>query len=91
MKINKIDGVNYTSKTFTTADGEITLPGLTVRALRQLLDRQDPDAMVLYMAEQGEGLLFGAIAGAASLGIGAVAFFGPEAIDAIYKKFGDGN
>jgi len=64
MKIKKLDGVNYVQRTIPLATGgDVTIPGLTVRALRSILDGADPDAMVTYLFEQDDRVVFGAIGG----------------------------
>lgn len=83
MRIRTIDGVNYVRQEIPTADGTKVLEGLTVRAMRQLLADADPDAMIVYVAEQNEGLLFGCIAGAgmdSGNGTNICMLFGPEAV-----------
>jgi hypothetical protein len=85
MRINKIDGVNYRRGTMPSADGELQIEGMTVRALRKALDDADPDALIVYLAEQNGGLLIGCIGGAAmdSETYNLVTLFGPEAIEAV--------
>ncbi|MGX9080437.1 hypothetical protein ACWTQY_31775, partial [Klebsiella pneumoniae] len=61
--VHKIDGVNYVRRTIPTGSGPATLEGLTVRALRSALAEADPDALVVYMAEQGDGVVLGCIGG----------------------------
>lgn len=68
--VRLIDGVNYGEARITTANGEITVQGLTVRALRHALELCDPDAIVIYVAEMPDretakdvDLLIGIIAG----------------------------
>lgn len=61
--VHQIDGVNYVRRTIPTSAGPVTLEGLTVRALRSALAEADADALVVYMAEQGEGVVLGCIGG----------------------------
>ena len=77
FKVTKIDGVNFVERQIETNAGPITLPGLTVRALRKALEGVDPDAMVAYIAEQGEGVVFGCIGGI-TLGPRLCFLVGPE-------------
>lgn len=89
-KINKIDGVNYVRRTIDTPGGSLEMQGMTVRALRQLLEKSDPDDLVCYLAEQTDetrkcDLLYGVIAGA-GMADGLTLLFGPEGVWAIHDQ-----
>ena len=78
MNITYIDGVNWVKRTVQAANGTIELQGMTVRAMRKLLEDADPEAMVIYCFEQNDTLMFGVMAGAGVDNSDVCLFFGPE-------------
>ena len=96
----RIDSVNWIRKTIQGPDGkDVELQGISVRAMRKMLESMDADDLVVYMAEQQitetdpvtgnvtvkPSVVYGIVGGGVETNEGICFLVGPEVAVALKK------